>query len=52
MNAHLRTHHGVEQFLVRGLVKVTCVAAAGGHRVEPIAARHHTAELTAADADV
>lgn len=26
MNAHLRTHHGVDQFLVRGLAKVTCVA--------------------------
>lgn len=26
MNAHLRTHHGVNQFLVRGLAKVTCVA--------------------------
>jgi transposase len=26
MNAHLRTHHGVQQFLVRGLAKVTCVA--------------------------
>lgn len=26
MNAHLRTHHGVERFLVRGLTKVTCVA--------------------------
>jgi transposase len=25
MNAHLRTHHGVDQFLVRGLAKVTCV---------------------------
>ena len=25
-NAHLRTHHGVDQFLVRGLAKVTCVA--------------------------
>jgi len=25
-NAHLRSHHGVEQFLVRGLAKVTCVA--------------------------
>jgi transposase len=26
MNAHLRAHHGVDQFLVRGLAKVTCVA--------------------------
>ncbi len=26
MNAHLRTHHGVDQFLVRGVAKVTCVA--------------------------
>lgn len=26
MNAHLRSHHGVNQFLVRGLGKVTCVA--------------------------
>jgi transposase len=26
MNAHLRTHHGVDQLLVRGLAKVTCVA--------------------------
>jgi len=26
MNAHLRTHHGVDNFLVRGLAKVTCVA--------------------------
>lgn len=26
INAHLRSHHGVEQFLVRGLAKVTCVA--------------------------
>jgi transposase len=26
MNAHLRSHHGIEQFLVRGLAKVTCVA--------------------------
>ena len=25
MNAHLRTHHGVDQFFVRGLAKVTCV---------------------------
>jgi transposase len=25
-NAHLRSHHGIEQFLVRGLAKVTCVA--------------------------
>lgn len=25
MNAHLRTHHGVDQFLVRGVAKVTCV---------------------------
>lgn len=29
MNAHLRTHHGVDQFLVRGLAKVTCVALLG-----------------------
>jgi len=26
MNAHLRRHHGVDYFLVRGLAKVTCVA--------------------------
>ena len=26
INAHLRSHHGVEQFLVRGLAQVTCVA--------------------------
>jgi len=26
MNAHLRSHHGVNQFLVRGVGKVTCVA--------------------------
>lgn len=26
MNAHLRSHHGVNQFLVRGIGKVTCVA--------------------------
>ncbi len=26
MNAHLRSHHGVDHFLVRGLAKVTCVA--------------------------
>jgi transposase len=26
MNAHLRAHHGVDQVLVRGLAKVTCVA--------------------------
>ena len=26
MNAHLRAHHGVDQLLVRGLAKVTCVA--------------------------
>ncbi len=25
MNAHLRTHHGVNEFLVRGIAKVTCV---------------------------
>ncbi len=25
-NAHLRTHHGVDHVLVRGLAKVTCVA--------------------------
>lgn len=29
MNAHLRTHHGVDNFLVRGLAKVTCVALLG-----------------------
>ncbi|MCX5744773.1 MAG: transposase [Proteobacteria bacterium] len=29
MNAHLRNHHGLEQFLVRGLAKVTCVALLG-----------------------
>ena len=29
MNAHLRSHHGVEQFLVRGLAKVTCVGLLG-----------------------
>ena len=29
MNAHLRTHHGVDQFLVRGIPKVTCVALLG-----------------------
>jgi transposase len=29
MNAHLRTHHGVDHFLVRGLAKVTCVALLG-----------------------
>lgn len=29
MNAHLRTHHGVNQFLVRGLAKVTCVVLLG-----------------------
>lgn len=29
MNAHLRTHHGVDQFLVRGLAQVTCVALLG-----------------------
>lgn len=28
-NAHLRTHHGVDHFLVRGLAKVTCVALLG-----------------------
>jgi len=26
MNAHLRAHHGVDHFLVRGLARVTCVA--------------------------
>lgn len=26
MNAHLRTHHGIDHVLVRGLAKVTCVA--------------------------
>jgi transposase len=25
MNAHLRVHHGVDKFLVRGLAKITCV---------------------------
>ncbi len=29
MNAHLRTHHGVDHVLVRGLAKVTCVALLG-----------------------
>lgn len=29
MNAHLRTHHGVDRFLVRGLEKVTCVPLLG-----------------------
>lgn len=29
MNAHLRTHHGVDAFLVRGIAKVTCVALLG-----------------------
>lgn len=29
MNAHLRTHHGIDRFLVRGLAKVTCVALLG-----------------------
>lgn len=29
MNAHLRHHHGVDQFLVRGLAKVTCVVLLG-----------------------
>ena len=29
MNAHLRTHHGVDQFLVRGLAKVTSVVLLG-----------------------
>ncbi|HWO25591.1 MAG TPA: transposase [Kofleriaceae bacterium] len=29
MNAHLRTHHGIDRFLVRGLEKVTCVALLG-----------------------
>jgi transposase len=29
VNAHLRTHHGVDHFLVRGLAKVTCVALLG-----------------------
>lgn len=29
MNAHLRTHHGVDHFLVRGVAKVTCVALLG-----------------------
>lgn len=30
MNAHLRTHHGVDNFLVRGIAKVTCVALLAG----------------------
>ena len=29
MNAHLPTPHGVDQFLVRGLAKVTCVVLLG-----------------------
>jgi transposase len=29
MNAHLRTHHGVDQFLLRGLAKVTSVVLLG-----------------------
>jgi hypothetical protein len=29
MNAHLRTHHGVDHVLVRGLAKVACVALLG-----------------------
>jgi hypothetical protein len=29
MNAHLRTHHGIDHFLVRGLAKVSCVALLG-----------------------
>ena len=29
MNAHLRTHHGIDHFLVRGLANVTCVALLG-----------------------
>jgi transposase len=29
MNAHLRTHHGVDNFLVRGLAKVTSVVLLG-----------------------
>ena len=29
MNAHLRTHHGIGHFLVRGLAKITCVALLG-----------------------
>ena len=29
MNAHLRTHHGVDHVLVRGIKKVTCVALLG-----------------------
>lgn len=29
MNAHLRTHHGVDQFLVRGLAKITSVVLLG-----------------------
>lgn len=28
-NAHLRSHHGVDQVLVRGVAKVTCVALLG-----------------------
>ena len=29
-NAHLRTHHGVDNFFVRGIAKVTCVALLAG----------------------
>ena len=29
MNAHLRTHHGVDQFLVRGVAKATSVVLLG-----------------------
>lgn len=29
MNAHLRNHHGLDQFLVRGIAKATCVALLG-----------------------
>ncbi|MND06839.1 hypothetical protein D3C83_284690 [compost metagenome] len=29
MNAHLRTHHGVDQFLVRTVAKVTSVVLLG-----------------------
>ena len=31
MNAHLRTSHGVDEFLVSGLAKVTCVVARATH---------------------
>jgi transposase len=29
-NAHLRTHHGIDNFLVRGIAKITCVALLAG----------------------